>query len=360
MKLHIGAPRILAFSIRTTSIASRVSRRTSPSPHDPKTRFTRHFTTMKAVQILGERGKHQLALSDSLPRPTPAGKELLIKVHAAGITADEVSWVEVYKTPSRIPGHDISGTIAQLGPDYSGPFTVGDAVFAMLHADRGQGMAEYALASAEEVAPKPKTISHAQAAALPIPVVTAWEALFRHAELKSRARILVTGASGAVGQMLVQIAKHVVDAEVVALGSVQKHELLRELGAAEVVDYNVENWDETIKEVDAVFDTAGGLVLSKSWKVVKGDGVIVTVADPPPAWAFTKELPTELSSKPGVKYIYFVLEPDSAALEKVGDLIDRGAVKTLPVVEYPVSEALEAWKAAGQRSRKGKVVINFV
>src|SRR4051794_28413060 len=116
---------------------------------------------MKAVQILGERGSHRLALSSSLSKPVPKANEILIKVHAAGITADEVSWVEVYKTPSRIPGHDISGVVEELGPGYDGPLSIGDEVFAMLDADRGEGQAEYAVASSKETARKPETISHA-------------------------------------------------------------------------------------------------------------------------------------------------------------------------------------------------------
>jgi len=315
---------------------------------------------MKAVQILGDRGAATIALTDSLPRPVPSGQEILIQVHAAGITADEISWLEVYKTPSRVPGHDISGVVAELGPDYKGPLSVGDEVFAMLDADRGQGQAEYATALDEEVAPKPKTISHAEAAALPIPILTAFEALSHHATLAPGSRILVTGASGAVGVMLVQLAKRLFGAEVVALASAQKHEYLRRLGASEVVDYKTPGW-EAIASVDAVFDTVGGSVLSQSWKTLKqGHGAIVTVADPPPPWAFGREVPKELESNPEVKYVYFILSTDSKALSQVAGLIDKGEVVCLPVVEFPVSEALSAWSAAAERGRAGKVVIDFV
>ncbi|KAK1835034.1 Reticulon-4-interacting protein 1, mitochondrial [Podospora conica] len=318
---------------------------------------------MKAIQILGERGNRRLTLTSSLPKPIPKADEILIKVHAAGITADEVSWVEVYKTPSRIPGHDISGVIQELGPSYIGPLSVGDAVFAMLDADRGQGMAEYAIASPGEVAPKPGSISHAEAAALPIPVLTAWEALSRHANLAGRqARVLVTGGSGAVGVMAVQLAKVLFDAEVIALASGAKHEYLRQLpsGVSEVVDYNTPGWETEVGEVDAVLDTAGGEVLSKAWAAVKNDGVIVTVADPPPPWAFEKGVvPVELASKPDVRYVYFVVSVNAEALTKVAGFIDEGRVKGLPVVEFPVDEALDAWEYASRRGRPGKTVINF-
>ncbi|KAK0741566.1 hypothetical protein B0T18DRAFT_420377 [Schizothecium vesticola] len=317
---------------------------------------------MKAVQILGERGNYRLALASSLPKPVTKADQILIKVHAAGITADEVSWVEVYKTPSRIPGHDISGVIEELGPSYDGPLSIGDAVFAMLDADRGQGMAEYAVASASEVARKPKSVSHAEAAALPIPIITAWEALSRHAKLTPRSRVLVTGASGAVGVMATQLAKVLFDAEVVALASEARHEYLRRLpsGVSEVVDYKTPGWETKIGEVDAVFDTVGGEVLSKAWSTVKSNGVIVTVADPPPRWALEKGVvPAELASKPGVRYIYFVLSVDAEALSRVAGFIDEGRVKGLDVIEFPTDQALDAWAYASHRGRLGKTVINF-
>ncbi|KAK3352647.1 putative zinc-containing alcohol dehydrogenase [Lasiosphaeria hispida] len=314
---------------------------------------------MKAVQILGERGHHQIAVTNLMARPVPRGHEVLIRVEAAGITADEVGWVEVYKTPTRIPGHDISGVVEQLGPDYTGTLSVGDAVFAMLHADRGQGQAEFAVTREDETAAKPATVSHAEAAALPIPVVTAWEALHRHAGLERGARVLVTGAAGAVGRMLVQLAALLFDAEVVALASARNHALLRGLGAAEVVDYSAADWEMHVGKVDAVFDTVGGAVLAKSWRTVKSGAVIVTVADPPPPWAFGKQVPEELQDHPGVRYVYFVLSTDSEALAKVAALIDEGKVKALPVAEFPVDEAVEAWELAAKRSRGGKVVIKF-
>ncbi|KAK4448753.1 Reticulon-4-interacting protein 1, mitochondrial [Podospora aff. communis PSN243] len=314
---------------------------------------------MKAIQLLGPKGQATITLTSSLPRPVPQAHQLLIRVHSAGVTADEISWPEVYKTSTRIPGHDISGVIAELGPEYNGPLSVGDQVYAMLHVDRGQGQAEYVTAFDDEVALKPKTIGHSEASALPIPILTAVEALERHAKVERGSRILVTGASGAVGVMLVQLAKRLYDAHVVALASASKHDHLRELGAAEVVDYATPGWETRIS-VDAVVDTVGGEILSKSWETLKGQGSIVTVADPPPPWAFTDEVPKELGLHPGVAYKYFVISTDSKALSKVARMIDNGEVVCLPVVPFPVSDAVAAWSAASQRGRKGKIVIDFV
>ncbi|KAL2017327.1 hypothetical protein VTK56DRAFT_2300 [Thermocarpiscus australiensis] len=343
-------------------------------------------TTMKAVQILGPKTNPQITLNPAHPLPSldnanhdghpldPA-KAILIRVHSAGLTGDEITWPELYDhNPTRIPGLEVSGVVAQLPPGYTGKLAVGDDVYALLHTDRGgRGQAEYVYARADEVARKPRTLSHARAAALPVPALTAWEALFKRVppglpeggqqqQGQQQLRILVTGASGAVGSLLVQLARRrVPGARVVALASGAREGYLRELGADEVVDYAVPDWEEGMaKSVDAVFDTVGKEVLAKCWTVVKDDGVLVTVGDLPPAWAFGKGVAKEAEGRPGLRYDYFIVSPDREALEEVARLIDEGAVKPLPVVEYPADKAVDAWEFARQRSRHGKVVINFV
>lgn len=316
---------------------------------------------MKAVQVTGSKAATEIVLAESLPKPTPKGNDILIRVHAAGITADEVTWPELYESASRVPGHDISGVVEALGPDYRGPASVGDSVYAMLRPTAEQGgQAEYALASPGEVAPKPTSISYAQAAALPIPILTAWEAVFEHAKLGPGSKILVTGASGAVGAMLVQLASRLLGAEVTGLASAKNHAYLQELGASRVVDYRSPDWEASIKGMDAVFDTAGSSTLSKAWSTVKRDGIIITVADPPPPWASGKERPEELRTHPGVRTKYFVVAARASPLAKAAALIDDGSVKPLPVKVFPAEKAVEAWGYAGQRSRRGKAVIEFV
>jgi len=315
---------------------------------------------MKAVQILGDKSAPSVVLTDNLPQPTASGSDLLIRVHAAGVTADEVSWPEVYNTRNRIPGHDISGVVSALGPSYAGPLAVGDEVFAMLAADASQGgQAEYAVASQAEVARKPTAISHAEAAALPIPVLTAWEAIVEHAKLEKGARVLVTGASGAVGVQMVQLAKQLLGAEVIGLASSRNHSYIKELGASTAIDYNTAGWEESVGSVDAVFDTAGGETLRKASKTVRDGGAVVTVADPPPPWAFGKEEPELSKAKPQVKWVYFVVTASGETLGKVAELLQAGTVKPLKVTEFPSDKAVDAWEFGRQRGRTGKVVIQF-
>lgn len=314
---------------------------------------------MKAVQIHGDKSSPHIVTTNNIPKPVPHDAEILVQVHAAGVTGDEIMWPEVYKTSTRIPGHEVSGAISIVGPGYDGPLRVGQEVFAFIHADRGQGQAEYAICSGEEVALKPKSISHGQAAALPIPCLTAWEAMTEHARLENSMRILITGASGAVGAILVQLALHLASVEVIALASPQRHQLLKQLGAHSVVDYNTPGWEKLVGDVDAVFDTVGGDVLTSAWNVVKDDGIIVTVADPSPAWAFGRGQAPEAASRPTVKYKYFIVSPNSSRLHDISQLIDDGIIKPLLTKEFYFDAAEEAWTYARQRARGNKAVINF-
>lgn len=336
--------------------------------------------TMKAVQILGPKSSPNLILNPSQPLPTPPpstsnNQPILVRVHAAALTADELTWPELYTTTTRIPGLDISGTVVSV-PDsvVSSAWKAGDAIYALLHPDRSAGgQAEYVYSLADELVRKPSSLTHAQAAALPIPAVTAWEMVVEHVGLEwlrergggPGARVLVTGAAGAVGSMLVQLVRVLVPGtKVIALARREREGYLRELGVDEVVVPGDDGgWVDEVgrRSVDAVLDTVGGEAFSRTWDTVKDDGVLVTVADPAPAWAHDKSMvPAEAEGRPGVRYVYFIVSPDSTALGQVADMIDKGQVKPLPVVEFPTDKAVEAWKHAGQRGRKGKVVINLV
>ena len=317
---------------------------------------------MKAIQILGDVSSPEIATNRSMVKPIPKNSELLVSVHAAGITGDEIIWPEPYASPTRIPGHDVSGVISSTGSDYQGPLEIGQEVFALLGADRGQGQADYVICLPSEVAPKPTTLSHAEAAALPIPLLTAWEALVNHGSLKSHQsgkRVLITGASGAVGTFAVQFAARVFGAHVIALASSRNHEMLRQLGASEVLDYGIIDWETKVAGVDVVFDTVGGDILGKTWECVKDDGVIVTVGDPAPAWAFGQGQAEESVDHPNVRYVHFIVSPNAEELRKAGEMIDNGSLEKLAVKSFPFDEAKAAWECARQRSRGYKVVIDF-
>lgn len=314
---------------------------------------------MKAIQVIGDKSSPKIICNNDVAKPVAQGSEILVQVHAAGITGDEITWPELYRTASRIPGHDISGTVASLGPDYGGRLKVGQEVFALLHAERGQGQAEYVICHEDEVAPKPSSISHAEAAALPIPALTAWEAMMDHVQISAETKVLVTGASGAVGSIFVQLVKHLTGVKVLALASQQNHAELRRLGADEVLDYRATGWEKLAADVEVVFDTVGGDVLAKAWEAVSDQGTIITVADPPPPWAFDRGPAVESVAHPGVRYVYFIVSPNSQRLAEVSKLIDGGAVEALKVRTFSIEEADQAWAHARGRNRGYKAVIDM-
>ncbi|KAK7452072.1 zinc-binding dehydrogenase [Colletotrichum acutatum] len=307
---------------------------------------------------MGDEKSPKITLNTNIPKPSPEGANILVRVHAAGVTGDELSWPELYETASRIPGHELSGTIAELGPEYTGSLSVSQDVYAFTSADRGQCQAEYVACSPDEVTPKPTCISHLEAAALPIPVLTAWEAAIDHGEITADMIVLVTGASGAVGVLAVQLVAQLSGARVIALASSRNHENLKQLGA-EVLDYNDPGWTSTVGGVDVVIDTVGGSVLSDVWKVVAEDGMIITVADPPPTWAFEDVVPEDSSRRPGVRYKYFIVSPNAERLCRASEMVEAGALKALAVKSFPFTEADQAWESARQRGRGHKVVIEF-
>ncbi|KAF4500870.1 Reticulon-4-interacting 1 like, mitochondrial [Fusarium agapanthi] len=312
---------------------------------------------MKAVQILGDISSPKLTTNYSMEKPEPVKSDILVCVHAAGVTGDEIMWPETYRRPTRIPGHDISGVITAFGPDYCGPLQIGQEVFVFLSAHTGEGQADYVVCTPDEVALKPASLSHAEAAALPIPVLTAWEVL-DYADIHTGTRVLVTGASGAVGQQFVQLVKHLTSAYVIALASQTNKHLLGDV-PDKIVDYKTPNWEKSVQDVDVVFDTVGGDVLAKTWETVKSDGMIITIGDPAPAWAFGGDEPSESLSLPGVKYKYFIVSPNVDRLGQVARLFDGGVIKPLAVKTFPFNQAVEAWEHARQRGKGYKVVIEF-
>ncbi|KAH6603666.1 hypothetical protein Trco_008441 [Trichoderma cornu-damae] len=315
---------------------------------------------MKAVEVVGTKANPEVVLNPAVPKPSPKNAEILIKVHAAGVTGDEITWWELWEHPVRIPGHDISGEVAVLGPDYRGDLKVGDEVYSMIHGWRGLGQAEYAIVESEEVARKPRLLNHAQASALPIPLLTAWEAVFERAHVRKGWKVLVTGASGAVGSILVQMASRLAGAEVFALASPQHHGSLKALGASHVVDYNTPDWEDAVKDIDVVIDTVGNPVLAKTWKTVKSSGHIITVGQPPAAWEYGKGRPEELDEFPDVKWLFFVVVPKAETLAKVARFVDEGVIEPIAIEVFPLDQAVQAHKYASVRNRKGKVVIEFV
>ncbi len=235
---------------------------------------------MKAIRIHGRGGPDHLVYEDA-PQPRPAPGEVLVRVYATGVIANELKWDATYETTAGstralpIPGRDLSGVVEEVGPGVT-TLAKGSEVYAMLDYGRDGAEAEFTIALPNELVPKPSTLDHVQAAAVPLSALTAWQALFEHTGLTAGQTVLIHGAAGGVGVFAVQLARWP-GAQVIATASARNRDFLLELGANEIIDYTTTRFEEVVKPVDVVFDTVGGDTLARSWQVVK-KGAFMKVA----------------------------------------------------------------------------------
>jgi NADPH:quinone reductase-like Zn-dependent oxidoreductase len=216
---------------------------------------------MKAIRIHGFGGPEVLELDD-VPIPQPGEDELLVRICAASVNPVDykirrgtVPWVNREMLPITL-GHDLSGTVESAGAGID-VFDDGEAVYAMLGGiDRGS-YAEYVLVRPNEAAPKPKRLSHIEAAAVPLAALTAWQGLFDHGHLEAGQTVLIHGGSGDVGHFAIQFAK-VTGATVFTTVSAQNLDFVRELGADRAIDYQSQRFEEIARDVDLVLDLVGG------------------------------------------------------------------------------------------------------
>lgn len=294
---------------------------------------------MRAVVLRAAGGPEGLAC-EQVPTPAPGPGEALVRVHAAALTRDELEW-PVDRLPA-IPSYEVSGVVTALAPDVDG-VTVGDEVFGMTAFDRDGVAADYAAIATELLVPKPRALSHAEAAAVPLAALSAWQGLLDHGGLTKGERVLIHGATGGVGQFATLLASRQ-GAHVIATASTAGIARARELGADDVVDHTAGPWDAGIEPVDLVFDTAGGERLACSPGVLREGGRLVSVVEEPPQAA-------------GVTSVFFIVEPNRRQLAEIAGLLDGGwpppAVDSLFTLE-DAARAFERSMAAGKR---GKVVL---
>lgn len=211
-----------------------------------------------AIQVHAYGGADQLTL-DQIPRPEPGDGEALVRVHAAGV--NPIDWklregVRRDVMPMRfpyVPGVDLAGVVERVGP---GVTVVRPDQEVFGRAAHGS-YAEYAIAPAEALAPKPATVGFDEAATIPLGATTAWQGLFDHGHLEPGQRVLILGGAGGVGLFAVQFA-HWTGAEVIATASARNADFVRALGAQTVIDYTTTPVADAARDVDLVFDTVGG------------------------------------------------------------------------------------------------------
>jgi NADPH:quinone reductase-like Zn-dependent oxidoreductase len=289
---------------------------------------------MRVVRLRAPGGPEQLALEET-DRPRPSAGEALVRVHAAAITRGELEW-PLDRLPA-IPCYELSGVIEEVGPDVTG-VAAGDEVFALTPFDRDGVAADYASVPAELLAPRPRALSHAESAAIPLPALTALQGLFVHGGLKAGQRLLIHGGAGGVGGFAVQLAREA-GVHVIGTASAPNLESVLELGAHEAVDA-ASRFEDAVEAVDLVFDTAGGERLRRSPAVLRDGGRLVSVAEPPPEGG-----------------VFFVVAPDPHQLRSIARLVSTGELRPAPVDLYPLASAREAFARSLEPGRHAKVVL---
>ncbi|MET7466474.1 NADP-dependent oxidoreductase [Nonomuraea sp. NPDC005501] len=284
-------------------------------------------------------------------RPEPLSGEVLVRVRASGLNPVDVAVRSgAYPLLGQPPfgvGWDISGVVEEAAP--GARYKVGEEVYGMPFFPRAAtGYAEYVATPSRQVARKPASLDHVQAAALPLAGLTAWQGLVDAAGVQAGDRVLIHRAAGGVGHLAVQIAK-ARGAYVIALASAGKHEFVRSLGADEVIDYQTVDFTEAVRDVDVVFDSnARG---ESSLAVLKPGGILVSIMEHANA-----ELAARVEAA-GRRFAGVSVEPDYAALEAIAALVDAGAIRPHVQETFPLEEAGKAHEVLEGGQVRGKLVL---
>jgi NADPH:quinone reductase-like Zn-dependent oxidoreductase len=289
---------------------------------------------MRVLRLRAPGGPKQLALEEA-GRPRPGAGEALVRVHAAGITRGELEW-PLDRLPA-IPSYELSGVVEEVGHGVA-TVAAGDEVFALTRFDHDGVAADYTAVSAELLVPRPKALSHAQSAAIPLPALTAWQGLFDHGRLGAGERVLIHGAAGSVGGFAVQLAQ-AAGAHVIGTAWAASRGSVLDLGANEVVDAAT-RFEDAVAPVDVVFDTVGGEQLRRSPAVLRAGGRLVSVAEDPPDGG-----------------MYFIVAPNHDQLRSITGRADRGELRPPPVEVYPLTSAREGFARSLEHGGHGKVVL---
>lgn len=306
---------------------------------------------MKAARIHAY-GESSVIRVEDAPLPALQADEVLIRVVATSVNPVDWKIRKGYlKTfiPYDMPlimGWDVSGIVEKTGSSVT-RFKTGDAVYSRPDIVRNGAYAEYIAVREAEVAAKPATISHVEAASLPLVSITAWEALFTTANLSKGQRVLIHAGAGGVGSIAVQLAR-AKGAHVTATASAGKAALVRSLGADAVIDYRAEDFSAVARDMDVVFDTVGGEVQEKSWAVLKPGGMLVSITDRPSE---------DRARAEGKRAAYVFIGPNAAILKDLAGMVDLGQVRPLIAAEFGLNDTAKAQDFSETGRSTGKVVI---
>lgn len=332
---------------------------------------------MKALTFTRYAKANNLAFAD-LPRPSLKPDEMLVEVHAAGLNPIDTmipkgmfKFILRFQLPATL-GSDVAGVVVEAGSRVT-RFKKGDAIFASVF-DLGTGtLADFAVVPESAAALKPANLDFVQAASVPMVGLTSWQALKERVGLKCGQKVFVPAGSGGIGTFAIQLAKHL-GAKVGTTVSKGNVDLVRSLGADEVVDYKQQQFEDVLRDYDAVLGTVRGDALMKSLRILKPNSSIVSLIGPPDA-AFARARGMDFvlkfvfgllsgkiiraGRKTGTTYSFLFVQPDGDQLAEIGELLKAGKIR--PVIDrvFPFDQAKEALAYLEQGRAKGKVVVQM-
>ncbi len=301
---------------------------------------------MRAIVVTDEAaGTAGMTLAER-PEPRPAINDVIVEVHASGFVPTELTWPPTWtdrldrdRTPS-IPGHELAGVVTELGYGTAG-LSIGQRVFGLTDWTRDGTLAEYVAVEARNLAPLPGDVDYAVGASLPISGLTAWQGLFVHARFRAGQRVLAHGAAGAVGSMVVQLAREA-GAHVIGTGRASDRQAVLDFGAHEFVDLAADALEE-VGGVDLVFDVIGGDIQKRSAALVRAGGTLVTIVGP-----------AEAHPAEGLA-IDFVVESDRGQLGEIVQRVRDGRLRTNIGTVSALEDAVAAFNPTERR--QGKTII---
>jgi NADPH:quinone reductase-like Zn-dependent oxidoreductase len=311
------------------------------------------MTTMRAIwqEVLGG---PEVLKEVEVDRPEPGFSQILVRVHAAGLNPTD--WKHrahsIFLGPPPFTlGWDASGVVAATGFGVT-LFKPGDEVFGMVPYPYGVGShAEYVTAPTRAFAFKPANIDFVQAGALPLAGLTAWQALSDTAHLEAGQRVLIHAAAGGVGHLAVQIAK-ARGAYVIGTASAPNHDLVRGLGADEMIDYHSTDFAQAVSDVDVVLETVGGDYPARSLNTLRAGGVLVSLLP------FAPEVATKAARK-GVRAQVMLVEADHGGMTAIADLVTEGKLRPVIAATFPMEDAARAHERGDSGHVAGKLVLTM-
>lgn len=332
---------------------------------------------MKAL-ILKRYGKSdQLAFAD-VPRPAIKPNEILVQVHAVGLNPiDNKIPTGAFKPIIKLQlpatmGSDVAGVVVEVGSRVT-KFNVGDAIFASVF-DLGTGtLAEFAVVPEYAAAPKPANLDFVEAASIPMVGLTAWQAFKERAQVKPGQKVFIPAGSGGIGTFAIQLAKYL-GAQVGTTTSTANVNLVKRLGADEVIDYKQQEFEDVLRGYDVVLGTVKGDGVKKSLQILNPNASVVSLIGPPDA-AFARARGMNFVMKfifgllsrkiinqarqRGAEYSFLFVHPDGRQLAEIGKLLEESHIR--PVIDrvFPFTQTKEALAYLDAGRAKGKVVVQL-